>query len=262
MKPLKLMLVLAFAIGIAACGDNENAEETAEDVQEKTEEMAQDTQDAASDAWDDTKEGAQEMKEETAEAMDDAQESDAWQTTKDRANAAWAATKEYSMEAWEAVRESFQGDMTPEERQAFDQCKTRLQRVEGLTEDQAERGCWRMMEEDTTEDYYAEKGGSDFWSDTKSAAGEAWDATKEGSKEAWDATKEGSKKAWAATKEYSAEAWNEVKESFQGDMTAQEKQSFDACVKRLQKDEGLTQEQAERGCWRMMEEGTLQESGS
>ncbi len=236
MRLLKWMMIIALMATLAACGEQQGAEDTAEDVQDKTE--------AAYD----------EAKEESEEAVDDAQDSDAWEKTKEGAANAWAATKEYSIEAWNEVRESFRGDMTAEEKRQFDECVVRLQHVEDLTEEQAERGCWRMMEEGTREDYYAEKGDSDFWADVKESAGDAWDQTKEGSKEAWDKTKEGSKKAWDATKEYSQEAWNEVRESFKGDMTDQEKQTFDDCVARLQREEGLTEEQAERGCWRMMEE--------
>lgn len=255
MRLLKWMIAIAMATALTACGNDQSAEETAETAQDKAESAYEETKEEAGEAWEETKE-------ETAEAMDEVQESDAWESTKDRAKEAWVATKEFSQEAWADVRESFRGDMTPAEKQAFDDCVARLQKVEGLTEEQAERGCWRMMEEDSTEDYYAEEADSDFWADTKAGASEAWESTKEGSKEAWEATKEGSKKAWAATKEYSQEAWQEVRESFTGDMTAEEKKSFDACVARLQKEEGLTKDQAERGCWRMMEEAEeSEESG-
>lgn len=254
MRLLKWMMVLAMMTALAACNDERSAEEAAEDAEEKTEEVYEDAKEGTSDALDRTQEGAQELADEADEAAEEAKESDAWETTKDRANRAWTATKEYSVEAWDSVRESFRGDMSPEDKQRFDECVARLQRVEGLTKAQAERGCWRMMEEGTREDYYAEKGGSDFWANAMDATSDAWDSTKEGSRKAWDKTKEGSKKAWAATKDYSQEAWGEVKESFKGDMTDEEKQSFDSCVKRLQKEEELTKEQAERGCWRMMEE--------
>lgn len=246
MRLLKWMIVIAIVTALAACGEDQSAEDTAEDMQEKTEA-----------AYEDAKEGAQELGDETEEAVEDADDSDAWQATKDRAGEAWSATREFTVEAWENVRESFRGDMTAEEKQAFDECVVRLQHVEGLTEKQAERGCWRMTEEETREDYYAEKGGSEFWANAKESAGDAWEKTKEGSREAWDATKEGSKEAWAATKEYSQDAWNNVRESFRGDMTAEEKQAFDDCVARLQEEEDLTENQAERGCWRMMDEGRL-----
>lgn len=238
MNPLKWMFMLALVVPIVACGGNNDGGDAATEVEQQAEA-----------AYESTKESAQEAKEETAEAMDEARDSDAWDTTKERAKEAWVATKEFSMEAWETVRESFKGDMTPEEKLAFDDCVARLQQVEGLTKDQAERGCWRMMEEDTTEDYYAGEPDSDFWADAK-----------EGASKAWEQTKESSKEAWQATKQYSQEAWQQVRDSFIGDMTPHEKKVFDACVKRLQKEEGLTEEQAERGCWRMLEEAEQSES--
>lgn len=229
MNYVKLLPVFLLALTLAACGQQEQgAEETMDEAVQKTEEAAEEV-----------KEGAEEMTEEV-------EESDAWEKTKERAKEAWVATKEFSMEAWEKVRESFKGDMTAEEKQAFDDCVARLQKVEGLTEDQAERGCWRMMEEDTVEEYYAEEPDSDHWS-----------SLKKGAEEAWQKTKEGAKEAWTATKEYSQEAWTNVRESFIGDMTPEQKKAFDDCVAKLQKEEGLTKDQAERGCWKMMKEGTL-----
>lgn len=246
MRVFKWMFVMAIVAALAACNGEQSADDTADDMKEETEAV-----------YEESREGAEDAADASSEAVEDAKESDAWQATKDRADKAWTATKEYSLEAWETVRESFRGDMTAEDKQKFDECVVRLQKVEGLTEKQAERGCWRMMEEGTREDYYAEKGGSEFWANVKEGTSDAWESTKEGSKEAWEATKEGSRNAWAATKEYSREAWDKTRESFKGDMTAEDKQAFDDCADKLRKEEGLTEKQAERGCWRMMEEETL-----
>lgn len=170
MRVFKWMFIMAVVAALAACGEDRGTEETAEDVQEKAESAYEETKEGTEEALEETKEDADEMTEEeedgawekTKEGADEAWEDtkegsrEAWEATKEGSRKAWAATKEYSKDAWNKTRESFKGDMTADDKQAFDDCTDKLQQDEDLTEEQAERGCWRMMEEETLNDYLAE----------------------------------------------------------------------------------------------------------
>lgn len=160
MNYIKLIPALALALMLAACGEDRTAEETAEEAVDKSEQAAEDVREGAEDAWETTREGAEEAAEEAEDSTlaERTREgaSEAWDKTKEGAKNAWSATKEYSKEAWDSVRESFVGDMTAEEKQAFDDCVAKLQEDEGLSRDQAERGCWRMMKEGTMAEFMAD----------------------------------------------------------------------------------------------------------
>lgn len=169
MRYLKLLPAMLLAIMLYGCGGGDQSDQdTMDKAADKTQEAMDKAQQGAEKAWDETKEGAQQVKEKASEAMDQGDDQstwektkegagEAWQSTKEGAKKAWSATKEYSQQAWEQVRESFKGDMTPEQHAQFEECVDKLQSDEGLTEDQAERGCWRMMEEGTLSSYLAGK---------------------------------------------------------------------------------------------------------
>lgn len=165
MRYPKLLPAMMLAFMLYGCGGNDqSSEDTMDKAADQTQEAMDQAKQGAQEAWDETKEGAQDVKDQTAEAMGgDGDQStwektkegagDAWEGTKEGAQKAWAATKKYSQQAWDQVRESFKGDMTEEEHAQFEACVGKLQKDEGLTEDQAERGCWRMMEEGTLSSY-------------------------------------------------------------------------------------------------------------
>lgn len=159
MNYIKLIPALVLALMLTACGEDRTAEESAEEAMEKTEQAAEDVREGAEDAWEATREGAEEAGEEAEDSSlaERTREgaSEALDKTKEGAKKAWSTTKEYSKEAWENVRESFIGDMTAEEKQAFDDCVAKLQKDEGLTKNQAQRGCWRMEKEGTMAEFMA-----------------------------------------------------------------------------------------------------------
>lgn len=154
MRYLKLLPALMLAFLLAACEpQNGEGDEAMDEAMQESEEAMDDAVDTMDDAMDDTGAAAEGTWESAGE-----ESGEAWDETKEAAGEAWEATKETSAKAWDKTKEAFKGDMSPEEKAAFDECVKNTMEEMAATEEQAERGCWKEMQAEVTEDDAMDEG--------------------------------------------------------------------------------------------------------